>query len=112
MSALMLKFEVTVATRDGLERIQLPEHATVAELKKQINSNLSIPVEDITLSRNKDLVRLCYAQSFLARQTRNLWKILGAALQEMHCHSPLGSTLQLEKACRRKIDLLFWLNPT
>jgi hypothetical protein len=45
-----------VYTRDGLERIQLPEHATVADLKKQINSNLSIPIEDITLSRNKDLV--------------------------------------------------------
>ncbi|KAK9919102.1 hypothetical protein WJX75_009428 [Coccomyxa subellipsoidea] len=47
---------IRLRSRDGLERIQLPEHATVADLKKQINSNLSIPIEDITLSRNKDLL--------------------------------------------------------
>ena len=46
------------AIRDGLERIQLSDHATVGDLQKQINANLGIPVEDITLSRDKDLVRL------------------------------------------------------
>jgi len=43
-------------TRDGLERIQLPDHATVGDLKKMINTNLGIPIEGITLSRDKALV--------------------------------------------------------
>lgn len=42
--------------RDGLERIQVPEGATVETLKRQITENLNVPVEDMTLSTNKDLV--------------------------------------------------------
>ena len=42
--------------RDGLERIQVHDDATVAHLKQQINATLDIPVEAMTLSRNKDLV--------------------------------------------------------
>ncbi len=45
-----------IMTRDGLERIQLPDHATVGDLKKMINTNLGIPIEGITLSRDKALV--------------------------------------------------------
>ncbi len=44
--------------RDGLERIQVEDDATVAQLKQQINAALSIPAETMTLSRNKDLVCL------------------------------------------------------
>ncbi|CAL8463810.1 g3344 [Coccomyxa elongata] len=47
---------IRLRSRDGLERIQLSDHATVGDLKKQINANLGIPVEDIRLSRDKDLL--------------------------------------------------------
>lgn len=57
LTAVLCSQEFRVAFRDGLERIQLSDHATVGDLKKQINANLGIPVEDITLSRDKDLVR-------------------------------------------------------
>ena len=55
-SALLCSQMPLFAIRDGLERIQLSDHATVGDLQKQINANLGIPVEDITLSRDKDLV--------------------------------------------------------
>ena len=42
--------------RDGLERIQVPEGATVETLKRQITENLNVPEKDMTLSTNKDLV--------------------------------------------------------
>lgn len=44
--------------RDGLERIKVPEGATVGELKRQITESLKVPAEDMTLSRDKDLVSL------------------------------------------------------
>lgn len=55
------------AYRDGLERIQLADSATVADLIKQIKEALDIPAEGMILSRNKDLVGLpqCSNSSYI-----------------------------------------------
>jgi hypothetical protein len=45
------------STRDGLERLQLADNASVADLVQQINTTLNIPAEGMILSRDKDLVR-------------------------------------------------------
>ena len=42
--------------RDGLERILVPDGATIASLKRQITESLDVPQKDITLSTDKDLV--------------------------------------------------------
>ncbi|CAK0786439.1 hypothetical protein CVIRNUC_009652 [Coccomyxa viridis] len=47
---------IRLRSRDGLERIQVPEGATIGQLKQQITENLDVPAEDITLSTNKDLL--------------------------------------------------------
>ena len=46
-----------VCCRDGLERIQVPDDATVAQLKAEINRVLDIPAEDMALSKDPKLVR-------------------------------------------------------
>ena len=45
-----------VIPRDGLERINIAEGATIHNLKQQITDTLNVPQEDMTLSTNKDLV--------------------------------------------------------
>ncbi len=45
------------ARRDGLERIQVPDDATIAQLKAAINRVLDIPAEDMALSKDPKLVR-------------------------------------------------------
>ena len=45
--------------RDGLERIQVPDDATVAQLKTEINRVLAIPTQDMALSKDPKLVRRC-----------------------------------------------------
>ncbi len=50
---------MSMSRRDGLERIQVPEGATVETLKGQITETLNVPGQDITLSTNKDLVSFC-----------------------------------------------------
>jgi nuclear protein localization family protein 4 len=47
---------IRLRSRDGLERIVIADGAGVADLKAQINSQLSIPIEDITLSRDPQLL--------------------------------------------------------
>jgi hypothetical protein len=47
-----------LACRDGLERIQVPDDATVAALRKHISAALKVPMDDIALSRNQALVSL------------------------------------------------------
>eukprot|EP00959_Pyramimonas_sp_CCMP1952_P464859 9487311-Pyramimonas_sp.AAC.1 len=44
--------------RDGTERVDVPDNATVDELKRKISIDLSIPLEQITLSANQALVRI------------------------------------------------------
>ncbi len=46
--------------RDGLERIQVPDDATVAQLKTEINRVLAIPTQDMALSKDAKLVRFCF----------------------------------------------------
>ena len=43
--------------RDGLERITVPDTATVAQLKAEINRVLSIPAVDMALSKDPKLVQ-------------------------------------------------------
>jgi hypothetical protein len=43
--------------RDGLERVEVPDHATVADLRRAIHEKLNIPLEDIVLSKDASLVR-------------------------------------------------------
>ena len=45
--------------RDGLERIQVPDDATVAQLKTEINRVLAIPTQDMALSKDAKLVSFC-----------------------------------------------------
>ena len=45
--------------RDGLERIQVPDDATVAQLKTEINRVLAIPTQDMALSKDAKLVCSC-----------------------------------------------------
>ncbi|KIZ02156.1 NPL4-like protein 2 [Monoraphidium neglectum] len=47
---------IRLRSRDGLERIVIADGAGVADLKAQINSQLSIPIEDITLSWDPQLL--------------------------------------------------------
>ena len=42
--------------RDGLERVEVPDHATVADLKSIINEKLQIPIEDMLLSLDPKLL--------------------------------------------------------
>ena len=51
---LLKKIEIY---RDGLERITVPDTATVAQLKAEINRVLSIPAEDMALSKDPKLVQ-------------------------------------------------------
>ena len=48
------------ARRDGLERIQVPDDATVAQLKTEIHRVLAIPTQDMALSKDAKLVRFCF----------------------------------------------------
>lgn len=50
---LMMTFLIC---RDGLERILVSDGATVQSLKRQITESLDVPLKDITLSTDKDLV--------------------------------------------------------
>ena len=54
-------FADTVAgfRRDGLERVDVPPNATIAQLREEISRKLGIAVGDITLSRNQALVSIC-----------------------------------------------------
>lgn len=47
-----------IRSRDGLERVSIekPESATVSELKRQIETQLGIPIEKQTLSSNQNLL--------------------------------------------------------
>ncbi|XP_050364263.1 NPL4-like protein 2 [Argentina anserina] len=47
-----------IRSRDGLERLTVdnPQHATVAQLKSLIQTNLRIPIENQTLSTNQNLL--------------------------------------------------------
>ncbi|CAL5226154.1 g8977 [Coccomyxa viridis] len=47
---------IRLRSRDGLERILVPEGATIASLKRQITESLEVPQKDITLSTDKDLL--------------------------------------------------------
>lgn len=42
--------------RDGLERLEVGEYATVGELKQAISSKMGVPYQDIILSQDKALV--------------------------------------------------------
>ena len=44
--------------RDGLERVEVDNAATVQQLKQKISNTLNIPAEDIVLSKDSKLVRL------------------------------------------------------
>ena len=44
-----------------MERIQVSEGATIQTLKRQITDSLEVPLEDITLSTDKDLVRTSWS---------------------------------------------------
>lgn len=43
-------------SRDGLERIEVPDGATVSDLKHAIHTTLHIQLEDLHLSRNAALL--------------------------------------------------------
>jgi nuclear protein localization family protein 4 len=43
--------------RDGLERIQVDENGTLGSLKLAIQQKLGVPLEDMLLSKNPQLVR-------------------------------------------------------
>lgn len=47
---------VRLRSRDGLERIEVPDNATVADLRKTIHQKLNIPLDDIQLSKNQQLL--------------------------------------------------------
>lgn len=47
---------IRLRSRDGLERVEVPDHATVADLKSAINSKLQIPIEDMLLSLDPKLL--------------------------------------------------------
>lgn len=45
--------------RDGLERITVDAAGTVGTLRQQISSDLSMPRENVTLSKDQKLVSIC-----------------------------------------------------
>ena len=45
--------------RDGLERITVDAGGTIGTLRQQISSDLNMPREHVTLSKDQKLVRLC-----------------------------------------------------
>ncbi|KAK9826206.1 hypothetical protein WJX81_008221 [Elliptochloris bilobata] len=47
---------IRLRSRDGLERIQVPDDTTVDALRKHISATLQVPMDDITLSRNQALL--------------------------------------------------------
>ena len=53
---LSVFFSTTDCHRDGLERVEVADNATVRSLKEQIASSFNIPVECITLSQDPKLV--------------------------------------------------------
>lgn len=47
---------IRLRSRDGLERIEVDDHATVGGLRLAINQKLHIPVEEVQLSRDAALL--------------------------------------------------------
>ncbi|GAB4815563.1 hypothetical protein N2152v2_002609 [Parachlorella kessleri] len=43
-------------SRDGLERVEVPDTATVADLRRAIHEKLNIPLDDIVLSKDASLL--------------------------------------------------------
>ncbi|KAJ9529201.1 hypothetical protein QJQ45_007898 [Haematococcus lacustris] len=43
-------------SRDGLERVEVPDAATLAQLKQAISDSLHIPLPDMQLSKNPGLL--------------------------------------------------------
>ena len=48
--------EVLTARRDGLERVEVPDQATVGALRQAVHEKLNIPLDDIVLSKDASLV--------------------------------------------------------
>ena len=47
---------VLVVCRDGLERVQVADRATLRELRQQISASLNIPEDSVVLSTDPKLV--------------------------------------------------------
>lgn len=47
---------IRLRSRDGLERVEVPDNATVDDLKHAVHVKLNIPIEDIVLSTNASLL--------------------------------------------------------
>lgn len=45
-----------LSPRDGLERLEIGDKATVRDLKENIAARLGIPIDGIILSKNQSLV--------------------------------------------------------
>lgn len=50
-----------VPCRDGLERVQVPNTGTLADLWTAVSKALNIPLESMALSKDPKLVRLYFA---------------------------------------------------
>ena len=50
------KHQYTVCCRDGLERIEVDAGGTIGTLRQQISSDLNMPRENVTLSKDQKLV--------------------------------------------------------
>lgn len=47
---------IRLRSRDGLERIEVPDAASVADLRRTIHVKLNIPLDDIQLSKDAALL--------------------------------------------------------
>ena len=60
-------------SRDGLERVQVPDDgATVADLRQAISTKLNIPLDDILLSLDSKLVRICLCVLHFTKKQTNI----------------------------------------
>ena len=75
-------FTPSLLCRDGLERVELPDGASLADLKHAIKENLGVPLEDILLSTDPKLVRsLPFNSLFFLLMNIFLFFIIAATLQ-------------------------------
>ena len=69
-----------VFCRDGLERIEVDAGGTIGTLRQQISSDLNMPRENVTLSKDQKLVcmRICFhLVSVTFPHTLHLWHTAG-----------------------------------
>lgn len=67
----------TVSCRDGLERIEVDAGGTIGTLRQQISSDLNMPRDNVTLSKDQKLVciRICTHSIFnIFAHMLHLWR--------------------------------------